>query len=167
MNVFQSVVLWVIFVVVVSFLMVGCTGYDYKLDTINHKVNSYGYLSDYEHGEHGIKLMSPTQPGDCEDHAYTKCRMIKEQYPEIETYFLSRKAGAGGVAHAALAANGFVLVTGFVWEMVFNPVNSSRRSGCLYLLCYDNKKEDDNEHYRTYASEGKRRNKSGKNWPTS
>ena len=109
MNVFQSVVLWVIFVVVVSFLMVGCTGYDYKLDTINYKVNSYGYLSDYEHGEHGIKLMSPTQPGDCEDHAYTKCRMIKEQYPEIETYFLSRKAGAGGVAHAALAANGFVL----------------------------------------------------------
>ena len=108
MNVFQSIAIWIIFVVI-CFLIYGCTSYDYKLDTINHKVNSYGYLSDDDYGKRGYKIMSPEQKGDCKDHAFTKCRMIKEQYPGREMYLLFREANANGSAHVALAVDGFVL----------------------------------------------------------
>ena len=50
--------------------------------------------------------MSPTQAGDCEDYAYTKCLMIRNLYPDKETFYLYRY---GKPSHAALMVDGVVL----------------------------------------------------------
>ena len=77
----------------------GCS----SVDIVNRQVNGYAYLSDEDYGKHGYKRMSPTQPGDCEDHAYTKCLILKELEPDTKVSLLYR------VGHIALEVNGQVL----------------------------------------------------------
>lgn len=90
--------------ITVLFLIAGCAS---QLERINSEVNSYGYESDDVDGIHGIDLMTPEHAGDCEDHAHTKCMMIKEQMPDARPHMLWKLADGG--AHMALEIDGFVL----------------------------------------------------------
>ena len=131
MNVLQSVRLWVVFATV-CILLSGCRS-NPELDAINFKVNNYGYLSDDEYGEGGMKLMSPTQRGDCEDFAYTKCLMINELYPNKEVYYLYRRGSRGKLAHAAMAVDGMVLDNQH--RLLYPYVEAEWTSATRWLAC--------------------------------
>jgi predicted transglutaminase-like cysteine proteinase len=104
-------------------LLAGCT--HYALDGINYEVNGYGYVDDSVSGRHGVHPMSPTQKGDCEDYAYTKCLMIRLLYPDKDTFYLYRY---GSPAHAALMVDGMVLDNQYNYIYPYVEANWTRIS---------------------------------------